>query len=122
MCLDAHTTRTEDFLCRTQIEVHIAERELLLSVRFEYLLVLRTEVAVAHLSFAPFTIFLSRHHDGRTQIAASHLGADDITIQRVVILHFLLDVVGHAEISTTPLQVFFRDGLGTLDFPTGMQQ
>ena len=120
--LHAHTARTEYFLGRPQVEVHIGEVELLLALGLVNLVVLLAEEIAAQLSVAPFPELLGGHQHRRAQIAATHLRADEITSQRVVILHLLLDVLGHNQVGGITLQVFLCDRLRALNPPSRMQQ
>ena len=61
--LHSDAARTEDFLGRSQVEVHIREIELLLAFCLEDFIVLLAEVAVALLLFGPCKILFRSEHD-----------------------------------------------------------
>ena len=91
--LDAHAARAEDFLGRAEVEMHVGEVELLLPLALGDFFVLRLEKLVHGAALAPLEILVVGHHRGRPYIGASHLVADDVAVEGVVVLHRLLHVL-----------------------------
>ena len=73
LCLHAHAARTEDFLCRSQIEVHVGEVELLLALGSIVLGILLAEELLTGALLAPLQILVGCHHERGVQIAVAHL-------------------------------------------------
>ena len=97
---DANTARTEYLLCRTQVEVHIGKRELLLALRGNILSLLLAEEGLALAAFTPLVILLGSHQDGGVQIRVANLRTDAVVAQRVVVFHLLLDVLGQTKVES----------------------
>ena len=90
--LDTHATRTENLLGRSEVEVHIGKRELLLALRRHIIGILLAEESFTFLFLAPLTILLWSHQYRGIQVRVAHLRANLIDVQRVVILHLLADI------------------------------
>ena len=120
--LDAHATRTEYLLGRTEFEVHVGEVELLLALRLVDLVVLRTEELAQLLLRGVVHILLGRHHDGSRQPRVSNLVAYDVAVDGVVVLHLLLHVLRTRQVHRILPQVVVGDGGCSLDGPTRMEQ
>ena len=103
--LDAHTTRTEYLLGRSQVEVHIGKVEFLLAFIGYILCVFLAEEAL-HLAFlAPRMVFLRGHQYGGIQIRVTYLRANHVHARRVVILHLLTDILREAQVDDRRVQV-----------------
>ena len=93
LCLDTHTTRTEDLLRRPQVEVHVHQVELVLTLVGHVLFFLGAEEIVTGTFLTPLPILLRSHQNGGIQIGVANLRADDVDIQRVIVFYRLLDIV-----------------------------
>ena len=122
LCLHPHTARSEDFLGRSKVELHISEVKLLLTFCLVILCILLSEELLPGTPFAPLHIFFGCHEDGGVQIRVAHLRAEDIDAQRVVVDWFDLQIVGHAQVECTRVQVRRHDGGSLLNFPTRVQE
>ena len=120
--LDAHTTRTENLLCRTEVELHVREIKLLLALVGHILCILLAEEGLDGAFLAPFHILFGSHEDGGVEIGVTEFGTDEINAQRIVIDCLLLDVVGHAEVEGGGVGIGDAEGSRPADAPTGMQQ
>ena len=118
----ADTAGTENLLRRAQFEMHIREIEFLLALGLIDFIVFLTVEVTAQLQITPLSELLGSHEDRSTQILASHLRANQIAAQRVVILHLLLHVLGSLQVGGVLLQVVVGDGSGALNLPAGVQQ
>ena len=98
--LRAHSdaSGTEDFLGRSQVEVHVGEVKFLLSLGLVYLVVLLAVVGTSLVELAPCHVLGRRHHDGSREPCAAQLVADDVAVQRVVVLHVVFHVVGALQV------------------------
>ena len=67
LCLDLHTTRTKDFLCRSKVEMHIRKVELALALCLEGFLVLMLPVLLHTVLKRPLLVFFWSHQDRRIQ-------------------------------------------------------
>ena len=122
LCTYAHTAGTEYLLSRTQVEVHVAEVELLLAFGLIYLVVLLAEEVAHKLALAPLHILLSGHHHGSSNVRSANLLTDYILAKRVVVLHLLLHIVGALQVGGALMEVVERDGQRALYAPAWMQQ
>ena len=122
LCTYAHTAGTEYLLSRTQVEVHVAEVELLLALGLIYLVVLLAEEVAHKLALAPLHILLSGHHHGSSNIRSAYLLTDYILAKRVVVLHLLLHIVGALQVGGALMEVVERNGQRALYTPAWMQQ
>ena len=120
--LDTDTARTKDFLCWSQVEVHVREVKLLLAFLLVYLIVLLAEVGIALLHLAPGHILLWCHHDRSREPGIAHTVAHDVAVQGIIIHHLILQVVRTAQIERTLVEITQRIRLRLLDLPTRMQQ
>ena len=120
--LDAHTARSEYLLSRSEVEVHVGEVELLLALSLIYLVVLLAEELVHHASLAPLAILLLRHHKRGVDVRVGYLRADDVAVERVVVHHVLLQVVGTLQVGGILVEVVERYGQRALYLPARMQQ
>ena len=120
--LDAHAAWSEDFLCRSQVEVHVCERELVLVLRLVGLVVLLAEEELTLSALRPQHILLGRHQDRRVQVGIAQLRADEVESQRVHVLRLLTDIVGHAKVDGGRVEVAHLHRCRPLDAPAGMQQ
>ena len=120
--LDAHTARTEYLLSRSEVEVHVGEVELLLALSLVYLVVLLAEELVHHAALAPLAILLLRHHERGVDVRVGYLRADDVAVERVVVHHVLLQVVGTLQVGSILVEVVERYGQRALYLPARMQQ
>ena len=93
LSLDANTTRTKDLFCRTQVEVHIGEVELLLTLGSHVLNILLTEELVELALFTPAAILVRGHQHRSVEIAVANLGAYQIHTCRVIVFRLLFDVL-----------------------------
>ena len=105
LCFYANATWTEDFLGRTEVEMHITKIELLLTFSTGGLGILGTEELLTGATFAPAHIFGRSHHDGGVQITVAQLRTNIIKIKRVIILHLLPHIIGHTQVERTGIQV-----------------
>ena len=122
MRLDTHTAGAEDLLRRSQVEVHVGEVELLLTFSLVDLIVLAPIISVAPVFLAPLHIFLGRHHDGSGEIGCSHLRANDVDVEAVVVGNFVFQSVGTLQVECALIQIIIGDGHGALDLPARMEQ
>ena len=102
--------------------MHVGEVELLFALCLVYLIVLRTEELAHLLRSAPVQILLGRHHNRRGNPLLANLRTNDVAVERVVILHLLLHVLGSLQVGGVLLQVVVGDGGGALNLPAGVQQ
>ena len=102
--------------------MHVGEREFLFALCLDGFLVLGAEVRVEATALTPLAVFIGGHDDGRVEVAVAQLRADDILVERVVVFHFLLHVVGQAQVVRATLQVVLCDGRGALYLPAWMEQ
>ena len=102
--------------------MHVGEVELLLALCLIYLIVLRTEELPHLLRGAPVQVLLWSHHNGCSNPLLANLRTDDVAVERVVILHLLLHVLGSLQVGGVLLQVVVGDGSGALNLPAGVQQ
>ena len=65
--LDLDAARAEDFLSRSEVEVHVCEVELVLAFCLESLCVLLSPVLLHRVLQRPFLVFLWSHQDWRVQ-------------------------------------------------------
>ena len=120
--LDTDSTGTEDFLGRSQIEVHIREIELLLALRLIDFIVLLAIEGIAPVLFRPFHIFIRSEHDGSRKPGITHPVADDITVEGIIVDDLIPEGIRTLEVERTLIEIAQGIRLGKLDFPTGMQQ
>ena len=120
--LHTHTAGTEYLLGRSEVEVHVGERELVLAFRLHVLGVFLTEELLSGTPLAPLHVFGGRHHDGSIQIAVANLRTDVVEAERVVVLHLLLHVVGQPQVEGSGVEVLHHDRSRGLNTPSGMQQ
>ena len=118
--LDAHTTRTENLLGRTEVEVHIGKVELLLALVGYVLGILLAEEALALLALAPLAILLGSHQHGGVQIGVAHLRAQHIDVQGVVILHLPLDILREVQVEGAGVEVGHLYGCRLLYLPASL--
>ena len=72
---DTHTARAEDFFRRSQVEVHVGKRELVLALVRHILGILLAEEVVEGPLLTPLQVFLRGHQHGGVQIAVAYLRA-----------------------------------------------
>ena len=118
----AHTARTEDFLRRTEVEVHIGEVEFLLAFRLVDFVVFRAKKLAKLLFRAPVEIFRRRHHNRRGNPLVADFRADDVAVERVVVLHLLLHILRTLQVGGILVEVVVGDGRGALNLPARVQQ
>ncbi len=102
--------------------MHVGERELVFSLLLHNLIVLRAEESVHLLSFAPFAVFVGCHHHRCGKVSSAHFRTEEISVQRVVVYHLLLDIVRHREVGSTLFCVFSRNRNSALHLPFRVQQ
>ena len=102
--------------------MHIREIELLLTLSLINLAVLLAEVSLHRLLLTPLAIFLRSHVYRRIEIGVAHLRTDDVKVERVVIFHLLLQVIGAFQVGRILVEVLHGDGQRALDFPSGVEQ
>ena len=110
LCLDAHTARAEYLLGRSQVEVHIGKRELVLALVLNVLHVLLAEEVAQRPFLHPLTILLGRHQHRGIQVRVADLRADIVHIGRIVILHRLTDILGVSQVDGRRVQILHHDG------------
>ena len=120
--LDAHTTRAENLLGRTEVEVHIGKVELLLALVGYVLGILLAEEALTLLALTPLAILLGSHQHRSVQIGVAHLRAQDVDVQRVVILHLRLDILREVQVEGTGVQIGHLDRCRLLNLPARLLQ
>ena len=120
--LDAHTAWTEYLLSRSEVEVHVGEVKLLLALSLVDLVVLLAEELVHHAALAPLAILVLRHHERGVDVRVGYLRTDDVSVERVVVHHVLLQVVGTLQVGSILVEVVERDGQRALYLPARMQQ
>ena len=103
--LDAHTTRAEYLLGRSQVEVHVGKVEFLLAFIGYILGVFLAEEALQLAFLAPCPIFLRSHQHGGIQVRVAYLRANHIHARRVVILHLLTDILRQPQVDDRRVQV-----------------
>ena len=118
----AHTARTEYFLGRSEVEVHVGKVEFLLSLGLVDLVVLRTEVGVARMLLAPLEIFVGGHHERRGEIRSPKLGSNDVAVERVVVDHLIAQPLRALQVEHALVEVAIGDGCGALYLPSGVEQ
>ena len=120
--LDTDSTGSEDFLGRSQIEVHIREIEFLLALRLIDFIVLLAIEGIALVLFRPFHIFIRSEHDGSRKPGIAHPVADDITVEGIIVDDLIPEGIRTLEVERTLIEIAQGIRLSKLDFPTGMQQ
>ena len=70
--LDLHPARTEDFLRRSQVKLHVGKVELVLPFCFKGFGILLPVVAAHTLADAPLLVFLGSHQQGGVQVRERH--------------------------------------------------
>ena len=118
LCFDTHATRTEDLLCRPQVEVHVGKRELVFTLRLHVLHILLAEEVAQGPLLRPFRIFLRGHQQGGVQIVVTHLCTHIIHIGRVIILHRLTDILRIFQVDGDRVEVTHLHRGGLLSAPT----
>ena len=120
--LDTHTTGTENLLSRTQVEVHIGKREFLLALLRHVLSILLAEEQFTLPALAPGIILFGSHQDWRIQVRVAHLRTHAVHVQRVVILHLLLDILRETQVQRRRVQVGHLHRCRLLNLPTRLDE
>ena len=120
--LHPDAARTEDFLSRSQVEVHIGEIEFLLALSLVYLVVLLPVESVSLVQFSPCEIFRRSEHDRSREPGVAHLVADDVSVDGIVVDHIILQGIRALQVERTLVEVAQRERLGALNLPAWMQQ
>ena len=92
MHLQLHTTGTEHFVCRSDIEFHIGNVKLTLVIMlyFAYFLL---PVTVHDLPLGVLVVFLLGEHVRRSDVGIAHLGPDDIRARLRLVFNCRGDVI-----------------------------
>ena len=122
LCLDSHSTGTEDLLCGTEVEVHVGKVELVLAFLLVDLVVLGAVIGISPMLLAPCHVFLGRHHDGSGHVGRADLRADDVAVDGVVVHHLVFQSLRPLQVHGVLLQVVVGDGGCPLDLPAGIQE
>ena len=105
LCPDTDTARTEYLLGWSQIEMHIREIELLLTLGLINLIVLLTEESTSLIHLSPGVILFRCKHDRSREPGIAHTVADNETVERIVIDHIILHVVRALQVKRTLIEV-----------------
>ena len=105
LCLDAHTAGAKDLLGRSQVEVHVGKRELVLARRLHILRVLLAEELTQGPLLRPLRVLLGCHQHRRVQVGVADLRTHIVHVRRVVVLHRLTDIVRPFQVERTRVQV-----------------
>ena len=122
LCLDAHAAGTKYLLGWSKVELHVAERELLLALTGSVLCIFFPEECLCLPVLRPPHILLGAHQHRCVEIGVSHLGAQHIASQRVVIHHLRFQVVGCLQVERHGVEVFRGYGHSALHPPPCMEQ
>ena len=122
LCPDTDTTRSENLLSRSQVEMHIREIELLLTLGLINFIILLTEESTSFIHLSPGVIFFRSKHDRSREPGIAHTISDNETVERIVIDHLILHVVRALQVERTLIEVAEGIRLGKLNLPTGIQQ
>ena len=98
LCLYAHSSWSEYFLCWSKVEVHITERELILSLTCHILSILFAEELSHRAALTPFAILLWGHQQWGIKIRVAYLWTNEIKVERVIIYSLLLYIVRHFQV------------------------
>ena len=120
--LHPDAARTEDFLSRSQVEVHIGKVEFLLALSLVYLVVLLSVKSVSLVQFSPCEIFRRSEHDRSREPGVAHLVADDVSVDGIVVDHIILQGIRALQVERTLVEVAQRERLDALNLPAWMQQ
>ena len=118
----AHTARTEDLLCRAQVEMHVGKRELFLALVLHVLGILLPEEVLQQPFLTPFPVLLRTHQHRGIQIGAAHLRADVVHVGGVVVFHRLTDIVGTSEVECRGVEILHDHRSRRLNAPARAQR
>ena len=105
LCPDTDTTRSENLLSRSQVEMHIREIELLLTLGLINFIILLTEESTSFIHLSPGVIFFRSKHDRSREPGIAHTISDNETVERIVIDHIILHVVRALQVERTLIEV-----------------
>ncbi len=117
-----HAAGAEYLFGRAEVEVHVREVELFLSLCLVYFVVLVAEILLHGLALAPLSVLLGSHHYGGVYVGVAYFRPHDIAVERVVVFHVLLQVVRPPQVGCALVEVVEGHGHGALYLPARMQQ
>ena len=100
MHLELDTTRTEDLVCRTDVELHVGDVKFLLVVVL-HLADLLLPVLMHDLPLGVFVVLVLRQHVRRGDVRVAYLCADDIRPAFRLVLHSSGDIIRVGQVQRT---------------------
>ena len=102
--------------------MHVREVELVLAFLLQYLLVLRAVIIGEAALLSPSAVFFRRHHDRCHHVGVADFVADDVAVERIVVLHGLPHILRTDEIGGVLFEVVVGYRGSALHLPAGMKQ